>query len=641
VSIRSWVYGASCSIYLFFASLSGIVSVKPAFCLPPESMAYVTLAEQKGLAASREWDVLLHYMPHGTGRTSLVDDPGFFVAADGKTDPNAELTGTISGMFAPAELADLHLQCRFPARFAWLARELDIPSDRLPHPSCDKLNKTMKSIDPRSAVLVFPAAHNNGPASMFGHTLIKIGSSYNSELLSHAVNYAAQATDSNGLLYAFKGIFGLYPGYYSILPYYEKLKEYGDLEHRDVWEYQLALSPEEVRQMVLHIWELQGVRSDYFFFDENCSFNLLFLLEAARPQLRLAEEYWQRSSFWVIPIDTISVVRRAGLIERVAYRPSQATRILKRASLLNDHDQNFSVEIVDQKIKSDDTQLGQLPAEERRQVLDLAAEYLQYRYSRRELPQEKFQGQFLPILKSRSDLGPGERDAGMVPPPPQPEEGHLPAKIALGGGVRQGSPFVQLSWQPAYHDLMDAEDGYTKGAQVNFMSVSGRYLTDNGEFLLQRLRPVDIVSLSPRNRFFQPVSWKVNFGADRKILADGADRAIFRLNTGGGVAWDLPVLGLAYGMAEADLNMSDRFGKTAALGGGGSIGILRQGGASWTLHLYGSALAYLIENHQEYRVALDQQFALTRRAAIGIKTKWERSFDHDRTESLLELIGYY
>src|SRR6185369_12484619 len=175
VSIRSGVYGASCSIYLFFAVLSGIVSVKPAFCLPPESMAYVTLAGQKGLAASREWDVLLHYMPHGTGRTSLVDDPGFFVAADGKTDPLAELTGTITGMFAPAELADLHLQCRFPARSAWLVSKLDIPADRLPHPSCDKLNKTMKSIDPRSAVLVFPAAHNNGPASMFGHTLIKIG----------------------------------------------------------------------------------------------------------------------------------------------------------------------------------------------------------------------------------------------------------------------------------------------------------------------------------------------------------------------------------------------------------------------------------------------------------------------------------
>jgi hypothetical protein len=585
--------------------------------------------------------VLLHYMPKGDGKTSLIDDPAFFIAADGKTDPSAELTATIAGMFAPEGLADQHPQCRFPARFSWLARELAFPADRLPHPVCAKLDKTLKSIDPRSAVMVFPAAHNNGPASMFGHTLIKIGSSYKSELLSHAVNYAAHATDSNGLLYAFKGIFGLYPGYYSILPYYEKLKEYGDLEHRDVWEYQLALSPDEVRQMVLHIWELQGIRSDYFFFDENCSFNLLFLLETARPQLRLAEEYWQRTSFWVIPIDTVAVTRRAGLIEQVAYRPSQATRILRRASFLDDEGQNLSFEIAKQQIRPDDARIEKLPVEERRQVLDLAAEYLQYRYSKRELSPESFQSQFLPILKSRSGLGPGEQDVGTVPPPPQPEDGHLPAKISLGGGVRRNSPFVQLAWQPAYHDLMDADDGYTKGAQVNFMAVSGRYYTDSEKLQLQKFRPVDIISLSPRDRFFQPVSWKVNFGLDRKILADGADRAIFRLNTGGGVAWEVPILGLAYGMAEADLNLSDRLDHSAALGGGGSIGLLHQGGAFWTLDLHGSAFSYLIDTHNEYRVAVDQQFSLGKQAAIGVKTKWEQSFSHNRIEALLELIGYY
>ncbi len=617
------------------------MSAEPAYCLPSESTTYVTLAGQRGLASAREWDVLLHYKPQGSGRKSLVSDPVFFLAPDGRTNPQAELTATIAGLFAPAELADSHPQCRFPARFSWLAKELDISPDRLPHPSCDKLDKTLKAIDPRSAVMVFPAAHNNGPASMFGHTLIKIGSGYKSELLSHAVNYAAHATDSNGLLYAFKGIFGLYPGYYSILPYYEKLNEYGDLEHRDVWEYQLALAPEEVRRMVLHIWELQNIRSDYYFFDENCSFNLLFLLEAARPSLRLAEEYWARSGFWVIPIDTIAVVRKTGLIERVAYRPSRATRILRRASFLDASDQNLAVGIVDQKIKSDDARLEKLPVEERRQLLDLAAEYLQYRYSRRELSQEGFQGRFLPILKSRSALGPGEQDVGTVPPPPQPEEGHLPSKIALGGGVRHDSPFAQLSWQPAYHDLMDAKEGYTKGAQVNFMAVSGRYYTDSGEFQLQKIRPVDIVSLTPRDRFFQPVSWKVNFGLDRKILADGADRAIFRLNTGGGAAWDLPLLGLAYGMAEADLNATDRFRNTAALGGGGSAGLLHQEGSLWTLHLHGSAFTYLFEEHREYRVALDQQFALNRHAAIGVKTKWEQSFEHNRTEALLELIGYY
>ncbi len=78
--------------------------------------------------------------------------------------------------------------------------------------------------------------------SVFGHTLLRISSSYKSPLLSSAVNYAANDTDSNGLLYAFKGIFGFYPGYFSLLPYHQKLNDYSGVEHRDIWEYTLNLS---------------------------------------------------------------------------------------------------------------------------------------------------------------------------------------------------------------------------------------------------------------------------------------------------------------------------------------------------------------------------------------------------------------
>jgi hypothetical protein len=36
-------------------------------------------------------------------------------------------------------------------------------------------------------------------------------------------------------------------GEYSLMPYYRKVKEYGDFESRDLWEYELNLSPEETR----------------------------------------------------------------------------------------------------------------------------------------------------------------------------------------------------------------------------------------------------------------------------------------------------------------------------------------------------------------------------------------------------------
>lgn len=635
------VYGALCSIYLFFAITPIARAESPLTGTAPLQESSIALAREKKLHASREWMVLLHYRPNSSGVESLVDDPAFFLSPEGKTDPSAELAATIAGIYSSTEPGDRHPQCRFPARFEWLSRELGLNADSMPHPVCEKLDTTMKAIAPRSAVLVFPAAHNNGPASMFGHTLIKVGSSYKSDLLSHAVNYAAHATDTNGILYAVKGIFGLYPGYYSLLPYYEKLKEYGDLEHRDVWEYLLGLTPEEVRRMVLHIWELQDIRSDYFFFDENCSFNLLFLLEAARPSLRLVDDYWQRSAFWVIPADSIAVIRNSGLIEEIHYRPAQSTRIKQRARILSEQNQELAVAVTLQKTSLDSAHIRELPMEEKRQVLDLSAEYLQYRYSRRSVSPGEFQGQFLPILKARSTLGPGDRDAGSVPPPPQPEEGHLPAKIAFGGGTRGGNPFLQLFWQPAYHDLIDAEAGYTQGAQINFMSISGRYFPENGRFLLQRFRPVDIVSLATRDRFFQPVSWKVNAGLDRTILADGTDHLIFRLNTGGGLAWEIANSLILYGFAEADLNSSSRFREKVAAGIGASAGLLRQGNSFWTIHLNGSAFTYLLSQHQDFQGTLHQQFALSRRSAIGVKTQWQQSYDQTKTEAYLEYVRYF
>jgi hypothetical protein len=44
-----------------------------------------------------------------------------------------------------------------------------------------------------------------------------------------------------------KVLTGQYPGEYSIMPYYRKVKEYGDFESRDLWEYELNLTPEETR----------------------------------------------------------------------------------------------------------------------------------------------------------------------------------------------------------------------------------------------------------------------------------------------------------------------------------------------------------------------------------------------------------
>ncbi|MDR3578435.1 MAG: DUF4105 domain-containing protein [Oryzomonas sp.] len=123
------------------------------------------------------------------------------------------------------------------------------------------------------------------------------------------MNYAANTREERGVKFAFKGLFGGYQGRFSIAPYYAAVKTYGDIENRDIWEYDQNLTPEEIGQLLRHVWEMRSAWFDYYFLDENCSYHLLSLLETARPGLRLTDRF----PWWAIPSETVRAVSVAGL----------------------------------------------------------------------------------------------------------------------------------------------------------------------------------------------------------------------------------------------------------------------------------------------------------------------------------------
>lgn len=291
--------------------------------LPLLAAPTVPEARLQQLAADPYWIALGHYERGKLGGwRSYVDDERFFLADNGESHPDAELAATLKALYASPSLGDKHAQCVYPARTRWLRQQLQL--DDLPQPQCGEYDNWYRDINPHSAVLVFPAAYLNSPSSMFGHTLLRIDqadvTSNNTALLSYALNFGAYIEGmDNSILYAWKGLMGGYPGLFALVPYREKLAEYSRLENRDLWEYKLNLTPEETGRMVEHVWELKQVRFDYYFFDENCSFRLLELMEIARPGIELTEQF----PLTAIPTDTVRAVKNAGLIERIDYRPSR------------------------------------------------------------------------------------------------------------------------------------------------------------------------------------------------------------------------------------------------------------------------------------------------------------------------------
>ncbi|MBE0602655.1 MAG: DUF4105 domain-containing protein, partial [Deltaproteobacteria bacterium] len=288
------------------------------------------LAELKKRAASADlsadpyWRILLHVRTGITGKRSLIDDPKFFLSPSGKTDPAAELAATLDGLFD--NTTEPFAFCRFPARYAWLAKKLEVDRARIPRPPpCPVQDNILNTIDGQSASMVYASGYVNSPASMFGHTFLRIDSRLATPLLAFAVNNAALTNpEDGGVAFTFKGMLGGYDGYYSVMPYYDKVREYANIDQREMWEYALNLTPGEVRLMLLHLLDLKDIAADYYFFDENCSYNLLFLLDAARPEARLTDTM---DRFWVIPMDSARAVLEAGLVDNVVWRPSRAFRI--------------------------------------------------------------------------------------------------------------------------------------------------------------------------------------------------------------------------------------------------------------------------------------------------------------------------
>ena len=98
---------------------------------------------------------------------------------------------------------------------------------------------------------------------MFVHTFLRFYAndvSEQSDWVSYALNFGAVVEKGdNSILYAYKGLVGGYSGHFAMMPYYQKIKEYGRTENRSFWEYPLNLSSAEVDALLAPVWELRDV----------------------------------------------------------------------------------------------------------------------------------------------------------------------------------------------------------------------------------------------------------------------------------------------------------------------------------------------------------------------------------------------
>ncbi|MFP5500100.1 Lnb N-terminal periplasmic domain-containing protein [Pseudomonas sp. SDO5561_S422] len=604
-------------------------------CAPLYAAPHLDDQRLQQLANDPFWLSLGHYESGKfKGWRSYVSDKKFFLAPDGAHHPDQELKATVEALYAPASLGEKHAQCVYPARTRWLKDQLHL-SD-LPALDCKEFKQWFKDVAPHSAVMIFPAAYLNSPSSMFGHTLLRIDQadvqSNNTALLSYAINFGAYIEGSdNSILYAWKGLMGGYPGLFALVPYQEKLSEYRSLENRDLWEYRLNLTQVETERMVEHVWELKQIQFDYFFFDENCSYRLLELLQVARPSLRLTEQF----PLTAIPTDTVKAVKEAGLVEKIDYRPSRERELLERAKPLDSDEQQWVLKISDDQKQLQDPAFKAIAKDRQALIIDAAYRLGRYRANGLERDTERSQRSFELLRAINQNPAPDLK----IERPGLPEDGHESRTWQAGIGTRGDKAFGEYGLRMAYHDLNDNAEGFPLGAQIEILQMKLRQYEGN-HWQLQQLDLATIRSLTPRNELLQPWSWQVTGGLERVPGKHYDETLVSHVNGGAGGTWQLrdDMLGFALGTVRVEHN-SD-FGEAISPAAGFNTGVLwRNPLGNLSLEAKGD---FFTNGEVRRSISLNQQWELSRN--LGLRLSAQREYSHLATpvnEVMLEVKWYH
>ncbi len=504
------------------------------------SSATALAVDLSSVAESKEWKSLLFVTEyHFLNLQSRADSEKFFLTPNGKKNILSELEAAVVAVEnEKLPLNDSSFSCRFPARAEFIRKNI-FNQKRIDESGCLKLLAWRERISAESVTLVFSSYFLGNPSSTFGHTLLRINNSGKNktirrELLSYGINYGANAWTKNPLFYSLYGLFGVFQGNFSAIPYYYKVREYNDYESRDLWEYDLDLTPDEVFRVVDVIWEQGENYFDYFFLSENCGYYIGALVEAAAPRFQLTEKFRK----WVIPSDTVVQFQKSGAIKSRKVRTSIYNQFAQRLGQLNSEQENILIDLHEmaENLKDQNKELNQLDwpqsfektdDQSKAQILDAELDYYDYIHSKELLEKPDFENttkKQLLIRRSQLPVAQSLPVQDVTLSAPENAHGSYRWQIAAlkttdRNNISNESNSLLLAGRFAFHDLEDPKQGYPDDSHIEVMNLKLHYdlNSDHSEKLkLYEMKIAEIGSYPNWNRWANKKSNDVSFGLFRE-----------------------------------------------------------------------------------------------------------------------------
>lgn len=488
---------------------------------------------------TKEWKRLLHVQRSiFFYQRSEADTKAFFMHPNGKYNFKEELHALARSVLNPGNINDSHPVCKFPARTRWLYEAMGKKFNKNILNKCSEYKKYLKLVPAQSISLVFSSYYLESPASAFGHTLIRLGRPktkhyQDTSLLDMGINSAAEVTTNNALMYSILGMFGGFKGLYSAIPYFYKVREYNDFESRDLWSYQLNFNTRQIERMINHLWEVGNASFDYYYFSENCSYNLFTLLEVADFDLELVSRL---PFLFTVPSHTIQIINDIpGLVKSIHGTPSLRKKFSCYFKKLNKNHQKTLLEAYNKRDHNIILNSG-INEEDITKILDTLIYFVDYKHPRDILMQEgKISIWKNQILVTRSKFNKeGFVKIPKLPKRDAPHLGHRPRRINLAASYFDNETTYHFGYRLALHSFMDPNIGQPELASLEFGDMALLYR--NGRLKIDKFEFFDIMTLNPWNQFSNPFSYKIKVGMrNESILCNNCTP--YNLDVGGGATF--------------------------------------------------------------------------------------------------------
>ncbi len=439
-------------------------------------------------------------------------------------------------------VSDSHPQCLFPSRYLFLKKHFNLEAEI----RCEKFSQWTEHYRPEKLLLVYASQYLSNPASVFGHSFLLLPSPKQTKGFWLSFNYAASIpVNTSGVGYIYGGLTGGFQGDYSTLPYYQRLFQYGSVENRELWHYEVLLSSEELTFFLAHLWELvHAADFTYYFLDENCAGILLRTFAAILPDM----EDQSALPVYVHPIEVIHRLDQKGRLGKVDLVPSQGN--ILRASL--DRLSSDEKQTVHRVIKNP----PQSHIELNQKASEALIHYTAYKSHQNQgvLPEE---------LKSLERTAHIERSRFSTPPFEFPKESllssaphlaHYSKMAEVGGSYLNQSLALDFGFRFAIHDLLDPDAGFIKNSAVE----GGRLklsATENSLWL-QEFTIAHIDNYQPLYKFDPKASWRIKASFKENLLTESKSDLFFDLHSAYGMSVEV-FNQYFYAHLASDLNLGE------------------------------------------------------------------------------------